>query len=76
MPVPPSHPAPLHLLRVLLMAALRWASFLIGVECLICLFFVPRGLWSALLAAGFLLSFAAFGWSVGAFSSDSRKAKP
>ncbi len=58
------------------MTLIRWTAFLIGAECLVCLLFAPRGLWSTVLAFLFLICFSVFGWSVGAFSSDSRKAKP
>jgi uncharacterized membrane protein len=65
----------LHLSGVLLMAALRWMAFLIGIECLVCLFFTPSGPWSTALAVLFFICFVTVSWTVGAFSStDSRKA--
>lgn len=61
------------------MATVRWVAFLLAAECVVCLWFVPRGVWSAILAALFFLFFVTYCWSLGAFdqtSTDSRKAKP
>lgn len=57
------------------MAALRWLAIVVGVECLVCLFFAPYGLWSTALVLLFALCFVTVSWTVGALSStDSRKA--
>lgn len=54
------------------MVTLRWAAFLIGAECLVCLFFTRNGVWSTVLAVTFLICFFIVG--SGRPTTDSRKA--
>lgn len=57
------------------MITVLWVAMLLGIESLVCLFFAPRGLWSTVLAALFLICFALVCWSVHKLSlTDSRKA--
>lgn len=45
------------------MIALQLASFFLAVECLVCLFFAPRGLGSTLLAVAFFAFLLIFCWT-------------
>lgn len=56
------------------MVALRWASFLLAVECLVCLFITERGIGSAILAAVFFILFLLFCWTLRSRSTSTRKA--
>ncbi|CAN7515084.1 hypothetical protein LJR042_003511 [Microbacterium maritypicum] len=56
------------------MVALRWASFLLAAECLVCLFIAERGIGSAILAALFFVLFLLFCWTLRSRSTTTRKA--
>lgn len=75
MPLPPSDPAALHLFSVLLMAVIRGLSFLLAAECMVALFFIPRGVGSMVVAALFILFFLIFCWTLGAFAQDGNNSK-
>lgn len=63
MSLPPSDPAALHVFGVLLMIVVRFAAFILAVECLVVLFLIPRGVGSMLAAALFLLFFLILCWT-------------
>ena len=56
------------------MVTLRWASFLLAAECLVCLFVAERGQGSVILAGAFFLLLLIFCWTLRAPRPSTRKA--
>ncbi|WP_187250424.1 hypothetical protein [Microbacterium sp. 4-7] len=52
------------------MIAVQLASFFLAVECLVLLFFIPRGLGSSILALLFLIFILIFCWTVRASDDE------
>lgn len=57
------------------MITIRWIAYVLGVECLIVLALVPRGIGTALVAVLFFLCFITICWTLGAFAQNSNNSK-
>lgn len=50
-----------------------WVAVLLAVECLVVLFFIPRGVASTVIAALFFICFAVVCWIVGAMTKEATR---